>query len=267
MKKINTILFYKISVLIAIFLLTTSVNAQKGPAIQQGSLRAPEAIKIDGFSNEWGSAFKAYNPTNHVFYTVANDDKNFYLIARMDGDGQTISKALLGGISLRIQPLKGTQGEKKLKSITFPARENRNEIISDFGFDAEKFKKTSSKANAKALDSLSKLANKKILTTYKEIEVTGMDEEGMDRISLYNTEGIKVSAKFNSQMEYTIEISIPLQFLNLNSNAKEKFKYSIALIGTAENKGMNFKNLSWIPEKSRFAMFTTDLWGDYTLTK
>ena len=55
-------------------------NAQKLPNVQQASLRAPENVKVDGKPTEWGDKLQAYNKATDVFYTIANDYNNLYLI-------------------------------------------------------------------------------------------------------------------------------------------------------------------------------------------
>ena len=101
---------------------TVGLYAQKMPTIQIGNMKAPVSIKIDGIANEWGNNFKAYNTNNHLQYNIANDEKYLYLIARMDGDGQTIFKAVGGGFIFGI--LTDNQKQNKLKSITYPAKVN-----------------------------------------------------------------------------------------------------------------------------------------------
>src|SRR5471030_539366 len=53
-------------------------EAKKLPDIQPTDLYAPSNIKIDGKTTEWEDKFQAYNRATDVFYTVANDNNNFY---------------------------------------------------------------------------------------------------------------------------------------------------------------------------------------------
>ena len=84
--------------LVGWFIISASfaANAQGLPKVQQESIYAPANIKIDGKALEWGDKFQAYNVSNHLFYTLSNDDKNLYLIV-FATDNATSSKIIYGG--------------------------------------------------------------------------------------------------------------------------------------------------------------------------
>src|SRR5471030_2313773 len=127
-------------------------NAQKLPGKQAASIRAPDNIKIDGKTTEWGDKFRAYNSASRVYYTVSNDDVNLYLTARMDG-WQGTDKAILGGFIFTIQP----SAASKLKNIkiTYSTLSDRRktEVIRDNMFAYNGFS-DDTVANRKKIDTL-----------------------------------------------------------------------------------------------------------------
>jgi len=102
MKKLNIIiiklLFFSLSTLILF-----NGYAQKLPNKQEASLRAPANIKIDGQATEWNNKYQAYNNATEVFYTIANDDDNLYLIIHAR-KSRIIEKMMEGGISFTVSP-------------------------------------------------------------------------------------------------------------------------------------------------------------------
>src|SRR5476651_2443429 len=66
--------------LLGLTLVVIVAHAQKLPGIQTTSLWAPVSIKIDGKPSEWGNEYQALNKATGVFYTIANDNENIYLI-------------------------------------------------------------------------------------------------------------------------------------------------------------------------------------------
>jgi uncharacterized protein YpmB len=94
--------------------LVSTVIAQKLPNIQQANIYAPAHLKIDGIANEWNNQFQAYNKTVDIYYSIANDDSNLYLIVRAKNE-DIIEKISKGGITLTI----GKKSENNV-AITFP---------------------------------------------------------------------------------------------------------------------------------------------------
>lgn len=249
-----------------VVLFVTFGYAQNLPKIQEGSFKAPDNAKIDGIIDEWGIKLQAYNPSTRVFYTIANDQKNIYLILKID-DPETIDKAFMGGISFSTQ-LNSDAKEGKPISITFPASDDRNDIILDHTFHALGYKQKKTASNYKALDSISKVGNKVLQRLYKQFDLSDMGIEEIETLSLYNTEGIKIAPKFTSKMEYILEIAIPLSFLHIN----EKFRYNLKVIGTTERRKKNgpqltYKNPSKLPPQMLYQAYSTDFWSEYTLIK
>jgi hypothetical protein len=279
---INALLF----ILIAFVPIAT--NAQNLPKIQTASVRAPDNIKIDGKTTEWNDTFQAYNVDNHIFYTISNDDNYLYFTARMDDDTGNEkefdagnAKVLYGGITLTIKlPAEKEDGKsKKIKdvSITFPTEYFRNKglTILNISRNSKRFVNDTTYVSLKKVDSLSVIANKKMVNTFKEIELTGIQEIQEPSISIYNSLGINVAAQFNNRMQYVYELAIPLKYLGNSINSGKKFKYNIKLNGMPlfEPNGRSIPIFP-IPENPTKANIlaiwiqnATDFWGEYTLVK
>src|ERR1700733_5354334 len=100
-----------------------SASAQKLPNKQETSLRAASNIKIDGKYTDWGNQFQAYNHATDVFYSMANDDKNLYLIIKAT-DATAILRILVGGISFSITPVNKNKTRDNTVVLTYPIIEN-----------------------------------------------------------------------------------------------------------------------------------------------
>ena len=105
----------------------TFVNAyaQKLPNVQQSGLRAPANVKIDGKPTEWGN-FAADNYATGLRYTMANDDKNFYLAIQAT-DPNVLSKITQRGVLLVIDP-SGQRTDKNTITVQYPVFEVRYKI-------------------------------------------------------------------------------------------------------------------------------------------
>jgi hypothetical protein len=259
--------------------------AQKLPGIQQRSLRAPSNIKIDGKPTEWNNKFQAYNHATDVFYTMANDDDNLYLIIQAT-EHTNINKILGGGIVLTINP----SNQKNIKnaiSITYPLPDIHNRVWVNLKYQP---------ASQTEADSIMNIKNTDYANVSKLIKVTGI--KSLDSlISVYNHDGIKVAGAFNNKLFFTYELSISLKQLGLDINASEKFSYNIKLPGVDMAAVYNAagqattlaagvyvvpigplpgfsdeyikNNQPSFPYKVRIESFTspTDFWSEYTLAK
>lgn len=96
----------------------TSLNAQKLPNKQEISLGAPANVKIDGKMNEWGDQLQAYNKATLIYYTIANDADNLYLVVRIENP-DIINKAISGAITLTVNPA-DKQSDEKCPAVSFP---------------------------------------------------------------------------------------------------------------------------------------------------
>ena len=244
-----------------------AATAQKLPNVQQGGLRVPANVKIDGKPAELNNRFEAYNHATDVFYTMANDDNNLYLTIQAT-DNQIISKIMAGGITFTVNP-SGKKTDKNSMAITYPL------------FDS-KDKPTIATAKAlavvqnapvtpKQMDSLVSVSNKKV-SLAKQIRVVGI--KNIDTlISVYNEDGIKAAGGIDAQMAYTYELSVSLKHLNLSVNQPVMFAYNIRL-NEVEEKGINvlkddsgnIMSVSVVKGAQR-GQPATDFWGEYTLVK
>jgi hypothetical protein len=277
--------FKHLSLLFLTIVMPVITYAQKLPGIQQGSLRAPSSVKIDGKPTEWSDKFHAHNHATDIFYTMANDDDNLYLT--IQGTEHTnINKILGGGIVLTINSL----NQKNIKdgiSITYPFPDMHNRVWVNLKYQP---------ASQTEADSIMNVKNTEYANASKLIRVTGI--KNLDSlISVYNHDGIKAAGAFNNKLFFTYELSISLKQLGLDANAPEKFSYNIKLPGVdmeavyhAAGQATTLaggvyvvpigplpgvsdeyikNNQPSFPIKVHIEAFTssTDFWGEYTLAK
>jgi len=225
-------------VLVAIVHFT--VNAQKLPNVQQNSLRAPDNIKIDARLNEWGDTFKAYNTTTDVFYTIANDDKNLYLVIK-SADQMNNNKIMAGGINFTVNTA-GKKNEKGAYTIVFP-------LIDMAGFRGQTRQVTVMRAPGGGdnirmdigsgggppgqLDSAAIAARrKKAISMVKEIKLLGFTADIPDTvISIFNEYSIKAALDYDAKGNLVYEMAIPLKYLHLSTDNPSEFAYNIKING------------------------------------
>lgn len=195
-------------------LLFISVYAQKLPVVQQVSLRAPASIKIDGKANEW-NGFQAYDIRNMLFYTVANDQNNLYLVIKSDKN--TISrKILLGGFKFSIQV-----GTDKEKIVTYPIvnEANLRAIYNRFPAGNQQIDYTEAY----------KKSYKEILKLLKTVSLKGLKNIEDQEIPIYNDLDITVAAAFDESGSYVCEFAIPLKYLLDRAVDPQQLAYTITI--------------------------------------
>lgn len=202
-----------------------AIKAKRGklPEKQQISLRAPAKVKIDGRANEWNNDFHAYNHTTDIFYSIANDDDNLYLVIQAV-EPDAINKIVGGGVTFTIQrSLK--KNDKDAVCITYPTYQiTKGDVGMIFNIKAP-------------ADTLSKDAmimrnnhNLQLGQLCKWIRVTGV--AGFDTLSsVYNEDGILATGMFDLRERYTFELRVSLKSLSLSANEESKFSYHIQLNG------------------------------------
>jgi hypothetical protein len=245
-----------------------TANAQKLPATQQVSLWIPANIKVDGKADEWNGKFQAYNSNNHLFYTIANNDKNLYLIV-YSTDRFTIQKIVRWGVALTVSNSKKSKDPNNVV-ISFPiADEKKNLTISKSASEYNHILN-----NKKATDSLMKAINVKLGIAYKEIQIAGIKEINDPSISVYNMLGIKAVALFDNKLAYTYELAIPLKYINGLLNSEARFSYNIKLNGggvkvnpKAPPGPVNIDGSEGEDPNTQYLFSPTDFWGEYTLAK
>jgi len=254
----------KISLIILCFSTLISAKAQKLPKVQQASLHAPANIKIDGKATEWEGKFQAYNPGSRVFYTLSNDSENLYLIACMEEKNGNF-KAIGAGITLTIQPKTATaQKNKDALIINFPTKEKieNREQIKDNVYWAY-----SLKDNKRKRDSVRLIANKLMVSSFKQIQVSGLMDVDEPSIPAYNAQGIRVAAQVNEEAQYVYELAIPLQYLRKFIDSTGKLNYSLKVNAPAESGGLRVTNAAGLSPDALYQLYSTDFSGEYTLAK
>ena len=251
-------------------------SAQKLPNIQQGSVQAPTNVKIDGKATEWNNQFQAYNHATDIFYTLANDDNNLYLVIQAT-DPAIINKIINGRISFSISK-SGKKNDNDAVTISYPIFDRKDKPGLNLKDKPEI--KPGSAASLKLADSFMYVNNKRMTDRAKNIKVTGV--KGLDTlISIYNDNGIKAAALFDNKMAYTCEIAVALKLVGLSVTDPAKFSYHITLnaiqmddmpgifITRAANGSITaidiHKELA-LPG-AQGTTVDTDFWGEYTLAK
>jgi len=259
-------------------------NAQKLPNVQQGSVHAPESIKIDGKTSEWENQFKAYNHATDIFYTLSNDDENLYLTVQAT-DPAVIRKIMSGGVCLTIQP-SGKKTDRDGMRVVYPvtvATQAKGMMVS-----VMTIKHNAASDNAqltgKEADSVMIARNMQFSQRSKWIGTLGFKD--LDSlISVYNEDGIKAAGRYDAKGAFTCELSVSLKLLGLSVNNPAKFSYHILLNGVSmfgSSQPAQAVNMippsaptggaegSMLSAKITMDLNTggaaTDFWGEYTLT-
>ncbi|HEY9533699.1 MAG TPA: hypothetical protein VIQ77_04155 [Mucilaginibacter sp.] len=248
-------------ILLTLFsVIALAVNAQKLPKIQEESVYAPVNIKIDGKATEWDGKFQAYNHATNLFYTIANDDNNLYLVVHAT-EPNIIYKIINGGITFTINP-SGKKNDIGIM-IIYPLFGRTNSPILNLK-DKPVLTKDSAINNAK-IDSFRNVINMQLTNKSKEIKVSGIKAINDTLISVYNEYGIKTAQLFDNKIAYTYELAIPLKYIGLKA---QKFIYNIKINGmnTVIPKNATI-TVMIVKAGSMGAMADTDFWGEYSLAQ
>jgi len=269
----NIIFSKQVIVITAItYLLSIAANAQKLPNKQEVSLHAPVNVKIDGNAAEWG-ALQAYNNNTDIFYTLANDDENLYLIVQA-AKSRVIQKIMQVGISLTINAaVKRSPKTVESLLVSYPVLDIKT---SERIFSATGVKATGNEPDINThvsqtkKDSLALIANTLFTSNAKEMKVKGIDGLSDTLVSVYNERGIKVASAFDNKGVYSYELAIPLKLLGLSIENKT-FSYNVKLISRLDLKkgfGISYRYINDEPVDINLDLdSTTDFWGEYTLSK
>ncbi|MGZ3755008.1 MAG: hypothetical protein ACXVAY_20900 [Mucilaginibacter sp.] len=255
--------------------ISLTANAQKQPQIQEGSVRAPDNIKIDGKHSEWENPFfknnegflRAYNSASRYYYTIANDDNYLYVALRGLGTGAA-QKVFNGGLVILINRTAGKKPNLKATdniAITYPLPQDSKTTDNILGpiFSLNGIL-PQTEANRSQVDSIVNVANSRLASVIKEIRITGVKEIQDSVLSVYNEQGIKAAMQFAKRMPM-IEIAIPLKYLGLDINTSAKFSYDIILNGMTLPQGVGIDKDTDI--NSMYFISASDFWGEYTLAK
>jgi len=234
-----------------------SAYGQKLANIQEGSVWAPEGVKVDGKLTEWANvkgfgkvdgsltdlndAFQALNKTTNLYYTLANDDKNLYLVVK-SGITQNNFKIMAGGVTLAVN----TAGKKKDKDafqVTFPIinRGNRGQRGGPggggqrgggFGGGGGGQRGGGGAGGRLAPDSAQIAEQRKqTIASMKDIKVLGFKEITDTLISIYNEFGIKAAANYDEKGLLMYEVSIPLELMGIKPDNAKEMAYNIKVNG------------------------------------
>lgn len=211
--------------------------AQKINNVQEGSIKAPAGLKIDGKLTEWGAALQAYNKSTKLWYTLANDNQDIYLAIKST-DAANINKILAGGISFSIN----TAGKKKDKGayvITFPV------VTGAGGRGMGRGRRGGFGGNQDTPDSTAILEqHKQALATCKVISAIGFKDITDTLISIYNEYSIKAVANFDDKGNFVYELAIPFKMLEITAGNQTEIAYNIKVNGMQAGGGGNIKMVS-----------------------
>jgi len=256
MKKLN-----KLILTLTFLISAIAATAQKLPKVQTESVYAPANIKIDGKPTEWEGKFQAYNRATEIYYTIANNNENLYLIIQAT-DPDVINKITGGGITLSINKY-GNKKDKNSVSITYPVTEEKPSPL--FILQG----KTVVHLSAKEVEAMIVRYNKTLEQNFKWIKVNGIQSLG-ETVSIYNQDGIKAASLFDNKKSYTCELAIPLKYLAGLIGDGSKFTYHMVVNGRKLNTNLFGDPLPGqrvLPmiEKMQQMAEPTDFWGEYTL--
>nr|WP_294790951.1 hypothetical protein [uncultured Mucilaginibacter sp.] len=246
--------------------------AQKLPNKQEGSFKAPANVKIDGKIGEWGD-FKAYNTATDLFYTLANDDQNLYLILKAES-AVARDKMYSGGVSLFFSNVGNTDKNARCVVTAFAIPKNNMMAIRELMKDT--------------ITTDFKAINAAMVAALKTISVKNLNGVKEDVISVYNEYGISIANYLSDRKTYTCEIAIPLKYLKSFINEKGVINYTLQANAASLNNMkvvMNGKEVENAAENARITemmnrimqseksyrlretMNDTNVSGEYTLAK
>jgi hypothetical protein len=269
---------------ISLFDVTIKAKRAKLPETQQISLRAPDKVKIDGKPNEWNNQFQAYNHATDIFYTIANDDDNLYLVIQANNQG-IVNRIVGGGIMFTVQKSL-QQKDKNGASITYPTYTTSDEK-SSLSFNLPGLRKGGQDTSLKETKLGQFYRNQVLGQKCKWIRVSGI--AGFDDlISAFNTDSLRATAAFDIRGVYTFELFVALKHLGLSTNDQTKFAYHIQVNGAKDTHynpgassapatifdipGRDFMKPPDLPVMRPIPMgsvqsLPTDFWAEYTLAK
>lgn len=247
-----------------------NASAQKLPNKQEVSVRIPGNIKIDGKANEWSNKFEAHNYATDLYYTMANNDEELYLIVKTS-DKYAFKKIIDRGLTLSV---KNPQSSKDI-NFTFPYNTGQKEISSSL--------KGNTIYMMKAVSETDVADNNKLLKqNHKYIKVEGV--EGLDSlVSVYNDNGLQAAELIDDSKAYILEMIVKIKLLGFSANDGRKISYKLK-VNSIPGKSPTIDNIriagmTEIPPEMRAQVLAdvtekwvrmdggTELQGEYTLAK
>ncbi|WP_423148679.1 hypothetical protein [Rubrolithibacter danxiaensis] len=170
------------------------------------------AIVIDGNFSEWNDSLRVYNPEANITYAVGNNDSTFYLAVKT-ADPQMIRKILTFGFSFSINK----EGKKKPEiTVTYPYIDRVAMPVA-----------AKRPAGPPDFNKLNKLQLAKV----KGVIVKGLKELPDGNIALKNEYGIQATATIDDKNIFRYELSVPLQYLNLEASFDGTLAYNFKING------------------------------------
>ena len=214
-------------------------QAQKVTELQEVSITAPHAVKIDGKNFEWKPTDFSVSKRTSLSYIISNDEKNLYLVVKST-DMTNNAKIMMGGITFSVNP-DGKKKEKESIALTYPSI-NRQGMMGGpggggarrGGMDMVRMGGAGGGWNTmtqKQRDSAGTARIKTQLATAKEIKLKGFKKTTDTLVSIYNTSGIKAFASIDNDNVYFYEVAIPLEELGITPTSTQEFAYNIKLNG------------------------------------
>lgn len=228
--------FLKIALSTALLAGVSSITqAQKVNELQEVSIFAPHAIKIDGKNFEWKPTDFSSNKRTNLSYIISNDEKNLYLIIKST-DIANNSKIMAGGITFSVNP-DGKKKEKESITLTYPIVAHVGRGPGGGGGGTRRaMGMTMSMGgggpqDAKQRDSFMVSRQKTQLATAKEIRIKGFKNTTDSLVSIYNEYGIKAFANIDKDNTFFYEVAIPLEALGISVESPKEFAYNIKVNG------------------------------------
>jgi len=277
-------------------------HAQKLPAIQTASLRAPDGIKIDGLATEWNGQYQVYNKNVEFFYSIANDDDNLYVVIHA-AKSRIIEKIIEGGVTFTVNNT-GKKDDIKSSRVLFPLMPlpiGKGTLIiagksltgtTNTKYGEDLTQTLNDVARDKKANSIAK-ANKQLHDNLKDIKIASMiaitdTVPGVNENSEYyrtlplrahylkfigvkNHDDIMAMVQFDQNGELTYELAIPLKLMALGTTNFQKLFYNVTINGRGEDgrPGNTYQYGAGIdvPLLNKDMEEPTDFWGQYTLAK
>lgn len=235
-----------------LLLAVTNLFAQETPKklkdVQANNLLAPSPVKIDGKLNDWNDEFQAYNKSTHLYYTIANDEKNLYLVVKTS-DMTTKAKIAAGGLTLAINTA-DKKKEQDAYSLTYPLRSTMGRPgggggapggAQGGGMRLMTFGGPGGGGRPAAPDSaMQKAMQDRVINAAKEIKVFGFKDIPDSLIAIYNEYNIKAAINYDKDGAFIYELAVPLKLMALAAGDSKEIAYNIKLNGLQ----LNFRVMS-----------------------
>lgn len=124
-----------------------------------------------------------------------------------------INKIILGAVTLTINRSE-EKNDKNAVSITFPVYDRKDGPA--YINLKNKPIVANTESSKKQTDSFMNAINKHLISKSKLIGIVGVETIKDSILSIYDEDGIKAAALFDSQLYYTCELLVPLNYLGLS---------------------------------------------------